>query len=313
MIKTRAKKILRLNFNHVWQAARRLEAVLPEKPMDTHPQHIKGLDDIVGSYQFYLVGLTGAILSPANAQKTSVIKVVQELQRRGRRFCLVSNNVKKTKPQLLDTLRMQGLDVQANELVTPYDVLPDLMNKKFKDYYTLGVVGDVKPLQRMFKNREWVDLVARPDKVSSVPAILFMDGHGWSRECREHLRMRMLRTPVPVVLVNSNIATHIGGGVYEADSGFYVSELLGTSRRQHDFIKVWGKPSSPVLQKALELNDNMPKLQTVMLGECLHTDILGARQFGIKSVLFDTGYYPDGEITGLCRESSVWPEYVARP
>lgn len=84
----------------------------------------------------------------------------------------------------------------------------------------------------------------------------------------------------------------------------------------------FGKPFLHVYERCQEIFNSLPpqggegimKSRMLAVGDSIGTDILGAKNFGIDSLLATSGILKnktDAEIEALCREQGAWPTYIA--
>ena len=50
-----------------------------------------------------------------------------------------------------------------------------------------------------------------------------------------------------------------------------------------------------------------------MVGDTLHTDILGANSYGIKSILMTGhGFFKNHKVSSIIKETSIIPDYIVQ-
>lgn len=85
-------------------------------------------------------------------------------------------------------------------------------------------------------------------------------------------------------------------------AGSLIAALEAASDRRATII---GKPATPMFEAALELLGTT-KAGTVMLGDRLNTDIAGARNAGLRSVMLFTGVTTPEELASA--DNDIWPD-----
>jgi 4-nitrophenyl phosphatase len=83
-------------------------------------------------------------------------------------------------------------------------------------------------------------------------------------------------------------------------TGSLIAALQAATDRQPVII---GKPGRPMFQAALDVLDS-PAAQTVMIGDRLDTDIQGAQEAGLKTILVFSGVTTADELAG----AQMWPD-----
>ena len=85
-------------------------------------------------------------------------------------------------------------------------------------------------------------------------------------------------------------------------AGSLIAALEAASDRRATII---GKPATPMFEAALELMGTT-QAETVMLGDRLNTDIAGARNAGLRSVMLFTGVTTPEELASAGND--IWPD-----
>lgn len=78
-------------------------------------------------------------------------------------------------------------------------------------------------------------------------------------------------------------------------------------------VKYFGKPYSEIYEYAYRLSGNPDKRKIIAVGDSLETDIPGAKQFGIDSVLVTGGIlkgHDDTEIKQMCKDLDLNPTFI---
>jgi HAD superfamily hydrolase (TIGR01450 family) len=145
-----------------------------------------------------------------------------------------------------------------------------------------------------------------------ISAFVFLDDEGfdWNRDINKTINI-LRRKNLPVIVANSDkyypisnqdVAIAIGG----------ISRLVESVLNQK-FIR-FGKPDSQMFMYAFEhinRNKKFDKSDVLMVGDTLHTDILGGNKFGLKTLLVLTGNTPSSSVNLKIKATGIIPDYVA--
>lgn len=89
-------------------------------------------------------------------------------------------------------------------------------------------------------------------------------------------------------------------------------------KQLHGDVVYFGKPYPAIFEFALQ-NENTPKERILMVGDTLGTDILGGRDFGIKTALMLTGISQEdmlaageSDIKTFAQKQNIIPDYFVR-
>ena len=155
---------------------------------------------------------------------------------------------------------------------------------------------------------------SRPEQWLEMRSIAFVGSTDWSPRWQECLG-KAVEAGVPVHVANPDVVAP-QGKAFSMEPGFWVAAAL------HDHpgaeMHWYGKPYGPVFDIAME------RLETVtgrvdwdtgrvaMVGDTLHTDILGGNAAGLKTVLVTGhGLFRDGGADEAMELTGIRPDIVA--
>ena len=128
------------------------------------------------------------------------------------------------------------------------------------------------------------------------------------------LKVSLLDHPRPFFVSNPDIvAPHKSG--FSIEPAFYAFHLINHGVN----LPIWfGKPFPHIFQMGLERvekitgkNYNLSRIGLV--GDTLHTDILGANSFGIKSILMTNhGLFKNQKISQIIKSCGIIPDYIVQ-
>lgn len=145
-----------------------------------------------------------------------------------------------------------------------------------------------------------------------ISAFVFLDDEGfdWNRDINKTINF-LRRNNMPIIVANSDkyypisssdVAVAIGG----------ISRLVESVLNQK-FIR-FGKPDSQMFMYAYdELNrlGNYGKSDILMVGDTLHTDILGGNKFGLKTLLVLSGNTRAENVDLRINATGIIPDFIA--
>ena len=150
------------------------------------------------------------------------------------------------------------------------------------------------------------------DNGQDISAFVFLDDEGfdWNRDINKTVNF-LRRHNIPIIVANSDkyypissrdVAIAIGG----------ISRLVESVLNQK-FIR-FGKPDSQMFMYAYdELNKtaSYDKSDILMVGDTLHTDILGGNKFGLKTLLVLSGNTRAQTVENKINSTGIIPDYIA--
>jgi HAD superfamily hydrolase (TIGR01450 family) len=151
--------------------------------------------------------------------------------------------------------------------------------------------------------------------MEEVNALVLLDDEGfnWFDDLNKAVNILRKRT-IPAIVANTDNTYPLSGNndVSIAIGGIasMIESIVGKR-----FIR-FGKPDSQLFMFAYELireqRTDISKRDIVMVGDTLHTDILGGNKFGLDTVLVLTGNtLPDDAETRI-RSTGIVPTYICK-
>lgn len=154
--------------------------------------------------------------------------------------------------------------------------------------------------------------VSECKSLSDIRALVLLDDEGfdWFRDVNRVVNL--LRTAnVPVVVANPDLTYPVGGDEVALAVGSLAGMIQNVLKRT--FIR-FGKPDSMMFSHAFacahELREHLTKDRVLMVGDTLHTDILGANTFGIDSALVLSGVTRKEQAALEIATTGIIPTYV---
>lgn len=265
-------------------------------------QIINSLHPIKEQYETYFIDIGGVICDGKNPFKTA-INVINELIKEKKQIIFLSNNPRPN-TYLENQLKTFGIADQYS-IITSGDLL----------HYTLKTQLKNKKIYHLGRNRQHallegtnVQLVSSPHDANAVILSCFVEGdenHTMYDNDLEKIRA----SEKPVYCPNPDQIA-FEGTIMRYPSGYFAHKLTQSGGS----VTYLGKPYQAIYDFVTQMYPEIyfDKKHTLMIGDTLETDVLGALNFGIDSLLLLSG------VTGLCMqenshildESTYQPTYV---
>lgn len=219
---------------------------------------------------------------------------LQRLRALGKPFRIVSNDASTTPEAKVERWANRGLAIEAEELLTPWQVLASESTPVCLQGLGCFLIGT--PLSRMMLWMAGGELV---DTASALDALVIadeVDDHVLHR-CDEALSLVVKaikngREP-RLVLVNPDLIYPSGRG-FGFTSGslalMFEASLKRLFGKEYRFTPI-GKPEPHLFELGLS-SLGVPREKVVMIGDQLETDVAGALAVGVQPVLIGTGITP---------------------
>ena len=175
----------------------------------------------------------------------------------------------------------------------------------------MGILGDGENNYDI-PNLDCINLEDRISFFDQVSSFLFLGTSRWDSTLQDMLKESLLREPRPFFVANPDIiAPH--SEKFSVEPAYYSFYLINDGIN----LPIWfGKPFPQIFEMALERIHQISgkifnKSRIGMVGDTLHTDILGANSFGIKSILMtDYGFFKNERISYFLENTDIIPDFI---
>lgn len=215
-------------------------------------------------------------------------------------FILATNNASLTQQQYVDKLSSMGVTVDADQILTSSMATARYLNQRIPDtkrrVFVIGEEGLKQPLRDAGFTLTELYEVNQPDKgIVDRGADLVVSGLDrqltWDKLATATLN---IKAGAAFYATNSDTTLPTELGEVMGNGGVLAALTAATGVKP---ISI-GKPQPILYQQALDIL-NTPPERTVAIGDRLDTDILGAVNAGISSILVLSGISTEQEIQQL--------------
>ena len=154
-----------------------------------------------------------------------------------------------------------------------------------------------------------VPLRDEPDPYERADAFLLLSSADWTPARHERLAAALRERPRPVVCANPDVTAPFVDG-FSLEPGQFAHDLAdrGLAEPVH-----YGKPFPLAYAMAMQHLPGIPPERVAMVGDTLHTDILGGRAAGMGTVLVaDHGLFRGHAVEPFIERSGIRPDWVVQ-
>jgi HAD superfamily hydrolase (TIGR01450 family) len=249
------------------------------------------VDELLARYDGFLIDAYG-VLVHSSGPFPGARRFVERLEANQRPFCVITNDASRLPSSCARKYRADGIDIDASRVITSASLLAPYLDDLDLEDAAIAVLGP--PESREYVTRSEARLVDPTREEFDVLVICDESGYEFIHTVDETLT-RMIRRidrddPPELILPNPDLIYQRSASEYGITSGSVAAmfESILDSRypgRDLRFTRL-GKPHPRMFERGIELcgTDNV-----VVLGDQLETDIRGANDAGLDSVLVATG------------------------
>ncbi|MGO8914896.1 MAG: HAD-IIA family hydrolase [Stellaceae bacterium] len=293
-----------LTFAEAWRCYRRAEPRLPAKPAPVAPQRVAAAAEIAGAFDLVVLDAWG-VLNLGDAPIPTARAAVAGLRDAGMRLVILSNDGTRRGSEAAARHRRRGIAIGDDEVIAGIDLLPGLV-RDLAPVEPLGVIADAPA---PFPDLAGALLPLADDAAAydRVGAILFLSSDGWSARRQHLLEASLAARPRPLVIGNPDIVSPEPDGM-AAEPGYFGHALAERTGLAPIFC---GKPFAPVYERVAARYPGLAPERVLCVGDTLHTDILGGRAAGYRTLLIEDGFCRGRDGLALAAESGIWPDFIA--
>ncbi|WP_128546837.1 TIGR01459 family HAD-type hydrolase [Larkinella soli] len=267
---------------------------------------------IVADYKVIFFDAFG-VLKTYNGLIPGIQKTFSYLKENNKDFYVLTNDASRSPEQLAESYHRMGLtDIVPDCIISSGMLAREYLELKV-NHGTVAYLG-TEDSAHYIETAGLTTLSIRElslESISEVNALVLLDDEGfdWNTDLNKTVNLLRKRN-IPVIVANTDetypvsknrIAIAIGG----------LAEMIETIVAKR-FIR-FGKPDAQMFIFAYEHIRNAPsihKKDILMVGDTLHTDIIGGNKFGLDTALVLTGNTQAEDAEIRIRSTGIIPTYI---
>ena len=276
---------------------------LPRMGVQPVSRRIDSLTDLADSYDTFLFDSYG-VLNIGTTTVPGAVDRIARLRALGKTVLVLTNAASVPPAAAEDKYGDLGFDFTAEEIVSsravlatalsrfPSSMLWSVIDKGAADHGDLGV-----------KTRRFDE-----DMGKEADGIILLSSAGWSDRDQQALFSLLGRRNLPLLVGNPDIAAPREGG-FSQEPGAIAHDLADALGLAPAFF---GKPFGNAFAMAFNrVGNHLDLRRTVMVGDTLHTDILGGQTAGLATALVTAHGVLSGMNVDACiRTAGIVPNYI---
>ncbi len=238
------------------------------------------------------------------------VQRVQDLQDSGATVIVLTNGATLPADQTLKKYLDLGLPFSAEQVVSSRDALLVALASKPSDYRWGVMAPELARIEQLAPHTHLLE--DDPDAYERADGFILLSTADWSASRQAHLINAMKTNTRPVLVGNPDLVAPFADQ-FSLEPGWYAHEmtdqLVTQTNCQPEFF---GKPFGNAfdLVKA-KIGDTDPQ-RVVMVGDTLHTDILGGAAAGFKTALITGhGLLRGQPVEDAIQVAGIRPDFIA--
>ena len=266
--------------------------------------HLSNLEDLIDEIDVFLLDAFG-VLNIGNTAIEGVPERVSKLQNIGKKVIVVSNAGGFPHVLLMKKYANLGYSFDTEDVITSRKaLLKGLLELPTQKY---GLMATESLGRADLENIDIKYLSENIADYDNSDAFLLLGSAVWTEERQEMLLNSLKRNSRPVYVGNPDIVAPREGG-FSVEPGSFAHRVADITGISPIF---YGKPFRNIFDLAFERLGNFNPDRTVMVGDSLHTDILGGHNVGIKTALISGhGFFSGQGVDKPIETSGIKPDYI---
>lgn len=285
------------------------EAVRHRLPAAHFPQASRLLDDlepVLADYDAFLLDAFG-VLNVGERAIPGAAACVAALRAAGKSVMVVSNAASVPKAVLADKYRRLGFPFAAADIASSRDALLAALRAEAPRRWAVMAppAADLSDLPGIPAR-----LLDDPVTYAHAEGFILLAAAGWTEDRQRLLAEALVREPRPVLVANPDLVAPRESGL-SLEPGHYARRLEAATQQP---ARYFGKPFANLFDLALQrLPQDVPRERILMVGDTLHTDILGGAAAGLHTALVvDHGVSRGLDLSAAIARTGIRPHFIAR-
>lgn len=264
------------------------------------------LGETVDHYDAYVLDAFG-VLNRGETAIEGAVERMAALRALGKRLVVLTNAASYTRAEILAKYHRLGFDFTADEVVSSRDVafaaLPPLAAGQV--WAAAAAAGDDfsdAPQGVVIEH-----LSNQPELLHRAGGFLLLSTARWGAQDTAALVQALKDNPRPLVVANPDLVAPREEGL-SVEPGLIAHDILAETGGQGAFF---GKPFGNAFEAALARLTGIASSRIAMVGDTLHTDVLGGAAAGIGTILIsDHGLFRGHDVAHYISRCAIRPDWI---
>ena len=267
------------------------------------------LENILNKFDALFLDAFG-VLNTGKTLIPGIIETLNKARDMGITLLVVTNGASNNTSVKREQLSNLGVEFSIDEIISSRDTAEIFLNFN-KPEGTMGVTGNIGRSVDI-EGLDCIDMQQDYSMFDQMSSFLMLGTTNWDAVWQDMLFNSLQENPRPLFVANPYIvAPHEIN--FTIEPAYYISHLIANGIH----LPFWfGKPFPTIFELAISritelAGRSIPLSRIAMVGDTLHTDILGASSFGIKSVLMTKyGLFRNANVAEIIKKTGIIPDFI---
>ena len=267
------------------------------------------LENILDNFDALLLDAFG-VLNVGSSLVPGIIKTLETARQKNITLLVVTNGASYNSSKKIDQLSSLGLEFSNDEIISSREAAEIFLSFN-QPKEPLGVLGNGGNYLNI-SNLNCIELEQDIEMFDKMNSFILLGTLQWDTVWQEILFNSLKSNPRPLFVANPDLVAPQDQN-FSVEPAYFVSHLI----KNGIHLPFWlGKPFPTIFELAItRLNElagrYIPLSRIGMVGDTLHTDILGANSFGLKSILMTKhGLFKNMNVGSIIKKTNITPDYI---
>ena len=279
---------------------------LPEPVNPISSQSITNLYDLVDEMDVFVLDGFG-VLNVGDSTIPGAVERVGQLQKTGKQVLVLTNGATLPVEKTVEKYRNWGMTFELQDVISSRNALEQAL-RKHDSHMHWGVVAPQHA--EIDKLAPCTSLLAdTKNEYRAVDGFIFLSSSGFTDQRLQLLHDSLAEKSRPLLVGNPDLVAPRESGM-SMEPGFYAHALADAGVCKPVF---YGKPFKEVFDLADARIADVDPHRIAMVGDTLHTDILGGASYGWRTVLIKNhGLMKEADNELTFTQTGIRPHFIAQ-
>ncbi|MEE9374977.1 MAG: HAD-IIA family hydrolase [Rhizobiaceae bacterium] len=276
---------------------------LPDAKFPDTSIAISDLEEIIDEIDVFAFDAYG-VLNIGDNPIPGAAECLEKLRAIGKQVFILTNSASSPPEQNKNKFARLGIDIPEENIISSRMAAQSWIAKQGISRW--GVMAKMDAQIEQLATHT-IRLNLDPYSYSSVDGFILLAASQWNEEQQKLLDASLIEHPRPIVVANPDVAAPMEG-YFSTNPGFIGHRILA---RGQSPVTFHGKPFPSVFELIeTRLGKMQQRSRIAMVGDSLHTDILGGAARGWKTVLVTNhGLFSGHPVSPFLQQSGIVPDY----
>lgn len=279
--------------------------VLPAAKFPAGSEYIANLSEVADRFDVFLLDAFG-VLNVGETPIPGAPEQVAALQAMGKRAMVLTNGASLPAERSMEKYRLFGFNFTRADVISSRDILMASLRKQTPTVWGCMALStsEIKEFPAQV-----LALGDDPQLYNDVGGFILLGSAGWTSARQTMMVNSLNANPRPILVGNPDLVAPREND-FSLEPGWFAHQAAHETGISPQFF---GKPFDAIFAEARKrIPANILNERIAMVGDTLHTDILGGKASGFGTVLIaEHGLFRGKNVASYIKASGIIPDFIA--